>query len=518
MSSQSQTRMEVTQQVSSVSAQTGLLRHTNTSQATLQRVAISAAPAHSVPPIVHDVLRSPGQSLDSGTRSFMESRFGHDFSGVRIHTDGQAAASARAVNALAYTVGRDVVFGSGQYLPGTMAGKRLLAHELTHVVQQGRGGSSLTSLPESRLEEDAHQTSRGLVQDRGPVQVTESSQVRLSRETNDERIERQKQNNFVNLPEGVQSIISPPKQADTSQPQNAVEKDKQAPATRRFPVDAQAWEDVELYPIVEDQLPSHDTFSPSSGTISSGIYRIHPLVRNHDDPHVVYYAAYNTRAQRTEYAIGPAYLDFFLSHITLYMIAAGNFFGFSGPRPYELATGKVISRGIRGDLRGAVRALGTSWLQALQDPNWWIQALGATAGMAAPEAEVASAEGKVPPTSEVAPVEGKVPPTTEAAPVEGTAGAKELEGSGPIPRSVGAASRAEMLAKKLGLNIESPTTRQLLNNLDMSTKDFIGKFRKGSILSEFPGEFLKEGVTVEDALVNGGSKVRKLLIDGRFAK
>ncbi len=66
----------------------------------------------------------------------MEPRFGHDFSQVRIHTDERAAETARAVNALAYTVGRDVVFGAGQYAPQTDEGRRLLAHELTHVVQQ----------------------------------------------------------------------------------------------------------------------------------------------------------------------------------------------------------------------------------------------------------------------------------------------------------------------------------------------------------------------------------------------
>jgi hypothetical protein len=89
-----------------------------------------------VPPIVHEVLRSPGQLLDPATRAFMEPRFGHDFSHVRVHTDARAAESARAINALAYTVGRDVVFGAGQYTPRTAASKRLLAHELTHVVQQ----------------------------------------------------------------------------------------------------------------------------------------------------------------------------------------------------------------------------------------------------------------------------------------------------------------------------------------------------------------------------------------------
>jgi hypothetical protein len=70
----------------------------------------------------------------------MESRFGHGFSHVRVHTDARAAESARAVNALAYTVGRDVVFGSGHYGPASAEGRKLLAHELTHVLQQGAGG------------------------------------------------------------------------------------------------------------------------------------------------------------------------------------------------------------------------------------------------------------------------------------------------------------------------------------------------------------------------------------------
>lgn len=88
------------------------------------------------PPIVDEVLQSPGQPLGRETRSFMEPRFGYDFGNVRIHTDNRAADSARAVNALAYTVGSDMVFGSGQYQPSSHGGRQLMAHELTHVVQQ----------------------------------------------------------------------------------------------------------------------------------------------------------------------------------------------------------------------------------------------------------------------------------------------------------------------------------------------------------------------------------------------
>ena len=94
-------------------------------------------PQHSeVPPIVHEVLRSPGQPLDAETRAFMEPRFGHDFSNVRVHADARAAESARTVNALAYTVGRDVVFGTSQYVPKSPIAQTLIAHELAHVLQQ----------------------------------------------------------------------------------------------------------------------------------------------------------------------------------------------------------------------------------------------------------------------------------------------------------------------------------------------------------------------------------------------
>jgi hypothetical protein len=88
------------------------------------------------PSIAHEVLNSPGQPLEPPTRAFFAPRFGHDFSHVRVHTDAAAAQSARAVDASAYTVGRDIVFASGKYEPDTDNGRRLLAHELTHVAQQ----------------------------------------------------------------------------------------------------------------------------------------------------------------------------------------------------------------------------------------------------------------------------------------------------------------------------------------------------------------------------------------------
>ncbi|HET8891412.1 MAG TPA: DUF4157 domain-containing protein [Candidatus Angelobacter sp.] len=114
-----------------------LMRMHNHGAAAGPAVSLGGAGGMEAPPIVHEVLRSPGQPLDKATLEFMEPRFGHDFSGVRVHTDAKAAASAKAVQAKAYTVGSNVVFGAGAFAPGAEAGQRLLAHELTHVVQQG---------------------------------------------------------------------------------------------------------------------------------------------------------------------------------------------------------------------------------------------------------------------------------------------------------------------------------------------------------------------------------------------
>jgi len=105
----------------------------------LQRLSTNGAEPATVPPIVHEVLRLPGQRLDQQTRALFEPRFGHDFSKVRVHADAKAAESAKAVNALAYTVGHDIVFGHGQFSPNTNQGQWLLAHELTHAVQQWPG-------------------------------------------------------------------------------------------------------------------------------------------------------------------------------------------------------------------------------------------------------------------------------------------------------------------------------------------------------------------------------------------
>jgi hypothetical protein len=110
-----------------------------------------------IPGIVREVLSSSGQPLDAVTRLQMEPHFGHDFSRVQVHTDSRAASSAASIHALAYTVGRDIVFAAGQYTPGTSTGRRLLAHELTHVVQQEGSPSMQPALRLGKLQDDFEQ-------------------------------------------------------------------------------------------------------------------------------------------------------------------------------------------------------------------------------------------------------------------------------------------------------------------------------------------------------------------------
>lgn len=97
--------------------------------------------AVAAPPSVDRTLSASGVPLSTPLRHDMEHRFGHDFSRVRVHSDPSAAQSAAEINANAYTVGHNIVFGAGQFTPGTHEGRRLLAHELTHVIQQ-RGGDN----------------------------------------------------------------------------------------------------------------------------------------------------------------------------------------------------------------------------------------------------------------------------------------------------------------------------------------------------------------------------------------
>jgi outer membrane protein OmpA-like peptidoglycan-associated protein len=110
-------------------------------------------------PLASDGSRAPTQPLDATTRDVMGSRFQHDFSAVCVHADARAADMARSAGARAYTIGSDVVFGAGEYQPHSEQGRQLIAHELAHVVQQARGGSSPDA--ERRADDAAAHAMRG---------------------------------------------------------------------------------------------------------------------------------------------------------------------------------------------------------------------------------------------------------------------------------------------------------------------------------------------------------------------
>ena len=147
---------------------------TTTGGETLRAVAI--------PPMVQEVLRSPGQPLDPTTCTFMESRFDADFSQVRVHTDPRAAESAQAVNALAYTVGHNVVFGANKYAPSSHNRRRLLAHELAHTIQQRKAsGAPPSADPHGIVESSADAAGREIANGRSVSGDLPACGVGLSR-------------------------------------------------------------------------------------------------------------------------------------------------------------------------------------------------------------------------------------------------------------------------------------------------------------------------------------------------
>lgn len=157
-----------------------------------QTVTLHRKPAHqtgadAAPASVHQTLRAPGRPLDTATQRSMSSRFGHDFSQVRVHTDVAAAASAQAVNARAYTVGQDVVFDAGHYAPGTSSGQRLLAHELTHVVQQAKaspvvGAGLQIGASSSEAEREADQAASQVLEGRAVAPANDQHSLGIQRD------------------------------------------------------------------------------------------------------------------------------------------------------------------------------------------------------------------------------------------------------------------------------------------------------------------------------------------------
>lgn len=132
---------------------------------------------------VNELLRNGnGRPLDASVRAFMESRFNHDFSQVRVHTDAAAAQSAEAVSAKAYTVGNDIVFKSGMYTPETVIGRHLLAHELTHVIQQQPGKLPPPLDPSAAHEKTANSVADSIINVQKKIDVSDNTGIGLAKQ------------------------------------------------------------------------------------------------------------------------------------------------------------------------------------------------------------------------------------------------------------------------------------------------------------------------------------------------
>jgi hypothetical protein len=128
-----------------------------------------------------EVLHSPGEPLDPSTQAAAGARFGHDFSQVRVHTDAQAARAAEAVQARAYTVGNHIVFNAGTFNPASQSGKSLLAHELTHTLQQRTGHPGRADAPAA--EREAEQNARQILQPAAPLTAGYAAGAGIARQT-----------------------------------------------------------------------------------------------------------------------------------------------------------------------------------------------------------------------------------------------------------------------------------------------------------------------------------------------
>jgi hypothetical protein len=169
----------------------------------LQRHTSDLADGGANPALIDSTLRSAGQPLDPETRRFVEPRFGRDFSNVRLHHGGQAAESASSIGAAAYAVGNHIVFGSGYYSPGTSHGMAVLAHELTHVIQQGHSNPAAPNGPAH--EREAQDASRSIVNRDATIQIGQSAMVGLAAMS----VAEARQSLWGHVPDSVKEYVRP---------------------------------------------------------------------------------------------------------------------------------------------------------------------------------------------------------------------------------------------------------------------------------------------------------------------
>ena len=261
-------------------------RNTLGAHVCMQREAAGPATGLAAPSLVRQVVESPGHPLDAATRSVMEPRLGHDFSRVRVHTDGKAADSADAVGANAYTVGNNLVFANQQYSPATRAGKRLLTHELSHVVQQRTAASSgsqpagriAISNPSDHSERVAEQVAEGATRDSNEGQELTTLRPSLAGRQTGFQLQRQKSNKDVKDPQAGHDgadialqgdVVSPDLKSSDMMPSPIEPEEAWGEAdTRVKPEFENAFQDVTRAAAADAKWQVHDLVQSYDGMLS----------------------------------------------------------------------------------------------------------------------------------------------------------------------------------------------------------------------------------------------------------
>jgi len=355
----------------------------------------------------------------------MEPRFGHDFSKVRVHSDNVAAQSARAVDALAYTVDFHVVLDN-QFLPAqSYRREKVLAHELAHVVQQSRmpAQDSVTLLNDSGLESQADNSARQVM--RGHQTTVSSSGAGLMRtprslnssldpsamtpaEIADEideinqylQIAALSQETIDHLSGIRQQLLAAQQRRSVNQPAQSPAQAAARAATTTGRTAARstgapffglqaadnAFRGIQLY---------YTASVPSGGRVDMDhLFRRGPylIVLNHivlpdGNKRILYYNAFrrpDTIVAESEgwneYAVGPDSIELFLTNLTAYVGAAGPAYMFGPPSPYQAASGRTVQRVLEGNFGEAVSSLGEAWSEAVRDPGWWAGVVSSAAG------------------------------------------------------------------------------------------------------------------------------------------
>ncbi len=386
---------------------------------------------------------SAGRPLDKGTREEMEGRFGRSFSDVRIHSGPAGNRAALKSGARAVTAGLDIAFGDGFYRPGSTGGRRLIAHELAHVLQQrdsgGRTSSAASAEAEARQagaqvagggNPAVHASASGVQAD--PMTKEEIQQAIADNEAKAEKAtaqdeiqklfdERNDLYDRLNAPEQIQVPGGPP-------PPWVATREKPKPVRTDYEAAENAYSGIELEYTARGDLPTKEIYSP--GVYKSKRYWLAPHMRSETDK-VVYYIAYNPATKRNEFAVGPDQVQEFLSHEDLYWYTAAGAYPIAGDMPdYKAKSGRMVAKMMQGKYGDAFDAWKDSWKAAVKDPQFWVESVTATTALAAgPTAtegtELANAADELPkngpstpapeaPVSTPVPEELPAPPTGAA--------------------------------------------------------------------------------------------------------